>query len=296
MVILAVAGCAGSIEGESSRSVRPTGSGGTSIEVTGVFSSLASDKAKLNLKTNHSTPTTKLAMKRTIHNAAVGLMLMTSITLLNRPARAGLQEGVAAYEAGNLPLAVKEFRTAAEANDANCQYNLALMYERGIGVAKDEKEARVWYRKAAEQGNSEAQFNLGVLYENGRGGGVDFAEANQWYRKAAAQGDALAIGNLGMLYIRGDGVKVDKVAGVALLLQSATLDSSPENHAKRNIATTRGLTRETITAAQKLASEMSDAKNLLATLDQHIKSTSTNAAVGVTNAAAVKTNAPVKGN
>ncbi len=51
---------------------------------------------------------------------------------------------------------------------------------------------------------------------------IDFAKANEWYRKASAQGDALAIGNLGMLYVRGQGVKENKIAGVALLLMSAT--------------------------------------------------------------------------
>ena len=50
-----------------------------------------------------------------------------------------------------------------------------------------------------------------------------------WYRKAAEQGDVLAIVNLGMLYIRGDGVRINKVAGVALLIQSATLDGLPKN-------------------------------------------------------------------
>jgi TPR repeat protein len=168
-----------------------------------------------------------------------------------------------------------------------------LMYERGIGVAKDAKEARVWYRKAAVLGNANAQFNLAVLYENGHGGDVDFAQANHWYRQAARQGDALAIGNLGMLYLRGDGVKIDKVAGVALLLQSATLDSSPENCAKRNLATTRGLTAETIAAAQKLSSEMSDPKNMLVPLDQYLNRAATNNAVNVTNTIAIKTNAAV---
>jgi TPR repeat protein len=226
-------------------------------------------------------------MKRTIHLVAARLTVALALIWLNLPAQAGLQEGIAAYEAGNLPLAFKEFRAAAETNDVNCQYNLAMMYEQGIGMAKDEKEARVWYGKAAELGNANAQFNLGVLYENGRGGAVDFAQANQWYRKAAVQGDPLAIGNLGMLYLRGDGVKADKVAGVALLMQSATLDSSPENYAKRNLATTRGLTPEIAAAAQALSSAMSQTKNLLGPLDQHLKSAATNAAVTVTNAAAV---------
>ena len=223
---------------------------------------------------------------------SICLALATFITFLNCPARAGLEEGVAAYGAGDLPLAMKEFRAGAETNDTSCQYNLGVMYEQGIGVAKDEKEALGWYRKAAELGNANAQFNLGVMYENGHGTVVDFAQANQCYRKAAVQGDALAIGNLGMLYIRGDGVKVDKVAGVALLLQSATLDNSPENFAKQNISTTRGLTPEIITAAQKLSSDMSDAKNLLVPLDQYLKSAATNAAVAVTNTVVDSTNLP----
>jgi TPR repeat protein len=126
--------------------------------------------------------------------------------LLSNSALAGFEAGVAAYESGNLPLAAEEFRAAAEAGDANSQFNLALMYEQGIGVGKDEKEAVAWYRKSAAQGNSNAQYNLAVLYENGRGTAVDFAGAHQWYRKAAAQGDGLAVGNLGMLYIRGQGV------------------------------------------------------------------------------------------
>ncbi len=216
-------------------------------------------------------------MNRTLYLNAPSLALAALCSFLAGPTRAGLKEGVAAYEAGDSALAFKEFRAAAEKGEADCQFNLALMYEKGIGVAKDEKEAVVWYRKSAEQGNSNAQFNLGVLYENGRGCDVDFAKANQWYRKAAVQGDALAIGNLGMLYLRGDGVKADKIAGLALLLQSATMDSSPENHAKMNISATKGLTPETVAAAQKLSDELAKAKNSLTPLDQYLKTTTTNA-------------------
>ena len=234
---------------------------------------------------------TGIAMRHTLRFALAGLVFTTVFSLLISPARAGLEEGVAAYQTNNLPLAMKEFRSGAETNDSNCQFNLALMYEQGLGVAKDEKEARVWYRKAAELGNANAQFNLAVLYENGRGGGVDFAQANQWYRQAAVQGDALAIGNLGMLYVRGDGVKINLVAGMALLLQSVTLDNSSENLARNNLSAIRGLTVESITTAQKLAAEMSDAKNLLVPLDQYLNSAATNAAVNATNPAVIMTNA-----
>lgn len=208
------------------------------------------------------------AMRVALYSALFSLSLSSS-------AIAGFDEGIAAYQANDLPLAFKEFQAAAEAGHSDSQFNLGLMYEQGIGVGKDEQQAVVWYRKAAEQGNAFAQYNLAVLYENGRGTAVDFALANEWYRKASLQGDPLAIGNLGMLYIRGQGVKENKVAGIALLLISATMDGSPANHAKQNISTTRGLTADMIAAAQALSAQMSSADNLLVPFDQYLENTET---------------------
>ena len=217
-------------------------------------------------------------MRQTIRLVATTFALTILASALIKPAQAGLKDAIAAYEAGNPQLAAKEFQACAEKGDAVCQFNLALMYEQGMGIPKNEKEAVFWYGKSAELGNSNAQFNLGVLYEKGRGTAVDFAMANQWYREASVQGDALAIGNLGMLYLRGDGVKVDKTAGVALLLRSVTLDSSPANHAKANISSTRGLTPAMIAESQQLADEMGKASNLLGPLDKYLKTKTTNAA------------------
>jgi TPR repeat protein len=185
---------------------------------------------------------------------------------------ANFEAGIAAYQSNDLPLAYKSFLAAAKEGDADSQFNVALMYERGIGIGKDEKEAVAWYGKAASQGSAAAQFNLGVLYENGRGTEIDFAKANEFYRRASVQGDALAIGNLGMLYVRGQGVKENKIAGAALLLMSATLDRSPENHAKKNLAGTPGLTSEMVVAAQALSGEFTSAKNLLVPLDRYLES------------------------
>jgi TPR repeat protein len=225
------------------------------------------------------TKTVKKQMKLFLRPILVlGVCLLVTVALTaeaqvrkNPDAVANFEAGIVAYQANDLPLAYKEFLAAAEEGHADSQFNVALMYEKGIGVGKDEKDAVFWYGKAASQGNASAQFNLGVLYEHGRGTPVDFAKANEWYRKASVQGDALAIGNLGMLYVRGQGVKENKTAGVALLLVSATQDSSPQNHAKRNIASTRGLNAEMITTAQSLSGEMSSANNLLVPLDQYLK-------------------------
>ena len=207
-------------------------------------------------------------MKSVFRSAIISILITT---LASSPAFADFKKGIAAYQANNLPLAYKEFREAADAGDADSQFNVALMFEKGIGVDKDEKEAVVWYLKSALQGNAGAQYNLGVMCENGRGTEVDFAKAHKWYRKASVQGDELAIGNLGMLYVRGQGVKENKTAGVALLLVSAMKDPSPQNHAKKNIASTRGLNAKMIAAAQTLSGEMSEAKNMLVPLDAYVK-------------------------
>lgn len=183
---------------------------------------------------------------------------------------AHFEAGLKALDANNMPQAFQEFLAAAKEGHADSQFNVALMYEQGLGVSKNEKEAFFWYGKSASQGNAGAQFNLGVLYENGIGTTIDYAKANEWYRKASEQGDGLAIGNLGMLYIRGQGVQENKVAGMALLLTSATMDTSPENHARNNITATRGLTTAMFTEAQALSDEMILAENVLVPLDIYL--------------------------
>jgi uncharacterized protein len=206
----------------------------------------------------------------TLSACLLAIMAFTADTHAQAQGNANFEAGVAAYQANDLPLAYKAFLAAAREGHVDSQFNVASMYEQGIGVGKDEKEAVVWYDKAASQGSAAAQFNLGVLYENGRGTSIDFAKANEWYRKASVQGDALAIGNLGMLYVRGQGVKENKIAGLALLLMSATLDPSPENHAKQNLSSTPGLTSEMVVAAQALSGELSRAKDLLVPLDRYL--------------------------
>jgi TPR repeat protein len=198
-------------------------------------------------------------------------LLLTVKTYGQTKENKNFKAGVVALDANNMPLAYKEFLAAAKVGHIDSQFNLAVMYEKGIGVGKNEKEAVVWYSKAATQGNAASQFNLGVLYENGRGTPVDFAKANKWYRKASVQGDGLAIGNLGMLYVRGQGVKENKVAGMSLLLLSAKVDQSPENNARKNITGTRGLTTSMINTAQALSDKMSIAQNMLVPLDQYLK-------------------------
>ena len=58
---------------------------------------------------------------------------------------------------------IAETKKAAEQGVAKAQYNLALCYAKGNGVAKDKAEAVKWFRKAAEQGHEKASEALDLL-------------------------------------------------------------------------------------------------------------------------------------
>ncbi|NDF51679.1 MAG: sel1 repeat family protein, partial [Betaproteobacteria bacterium] len=91
-------------------------------------------------------------------------------TLIFTAALAGdLEEGMAAIERKDYATALAKWQTAAQKGEAQAQYNLGVMYEKGQGVAQDYKEAVLWYQMAAQQGNANAQHNLGVMYRNGQG-------------------------------------------------------------------------------------------------------------------------------
>lgn len=46
----------------------------------------------------------------------------------------------------------------AEQGDANAQFKVGQMYEKGIGVTKDISEAQQWYQKASEQNYPKARL------------------------------------------------------------------------------------------------------------------------------------------
>ena len=151
-----------------------------------------------------------------------------------------------------------ETKKKAEAGDATAQYSLGFMYNLGIGVPKDDKEAVKWSRLAADQGIARAQYNLGNMYYKGEGVPKDFAEAVKWYRKAAEQGFAYAQSNLGLMYVRGESVPKDLVQ--AHVWWNIAGANGHEN-AKKNLA----IIEKEMTSEQK-AEAMALARELFAKL------------------------------
>lgn len=127
--------------------------------------------------------------------------VLAAIWLLNPGAAfADVNKGVAAADRGDYETALREFRSAAGQGDEIAQYNLGIMYKRGLGVAVNRSEAVKWYRLAAEQGFPEAQYALGVSYFLGEGVGKNEAEGLRLFRLAADGGFDEAQIALGLLY------------------------------------------------------------------------------------------------
>jgi hypothetical protein len=188
----------------------------------------------------------------------VGLAVLTLVAM---PVFADTAAGLAAFKSKDYQRAYKEWKAAADAGQAEAQFDLGILYAQGLGVRRDLTEAAFWYRKAAEQGNAEAEFALGQMYSRGWGVPRDQADAirwlqmansvesdgpptdwanvegygmpqdNQlaayWYQLAAQKGHPEAEFNLARLYAGGHGVKKDEEQAARWVSASATQGYAP---------------------------------------------------------------------
>jgi uncharacterized protein len=137
--------------------------------------------------------------------------------LISSPAMADVKAGVDAWERGDYPGAVKEWRGPAINGDADAQFNLGQAYKLGRGVPADLKQAEDWYQKAAIQGHLQANDNYGlVLFQNG-----NRQRAMPYIEKSAARGEPRAQYLLGTALFNGDLVGKDWVRAYALMTRAS---------------------------------------------------------------------------
>ena len=88
-------------------------------------------------------------------------------------------------------LARSWYMSAARAGNARAAHNLGVMAaEPPVGQAPDYGEAARWFRLAGALGVRDSQYNLAVLYARGLGVAQDLRQSWMWFSLAAAQGDA----------------------------------------------------------------------------------------------------------
>jgi ATP-dependent protease ClpP protease subunit len=116
-----------------------------------------------------------------MQRGAVALVLLVALALAAPGVAGPFEDGLTAYDQGKLDTAFKLWLPLAEQGHAAAQFNIAVMYENGSGVAKDLAQAARWYLEAAKQGDTDSQYKMGMLYETGTGVTKDLAEARKWY-------------------------------------------------------------------------------------------------------------------
>ena len=112
-------------------------------------------------------------------------------------------------------------------------------------------EAVSLYSAAAQGGDAELQFQLGSLYDRGMGVRPDIAQRQAWWGKAAAQGYAPALTALAQVARAGDGVPKSDAEAARLYREGANRGSSEAAiELARALAAGRGVGRDPVEAWQ----------------------------------------------
>jgi two-component system, chemotaxis family, chemotaxis protein CheY len=120
---------------------------------------------------------------------------------------------------------IEELKFEAGKGDENAQSALGLLYELGLEVAPDAKEAAKYWGMAAKSGNATAQFSLAqVIAKNFEDTDENRAMVQALYKKAEAQGVVRPEKVIRLLQqTKGNSIKVlivDDIASVRVPLRS----------------------------------------------------------------------------
>ena len=121
----------------------------------------------------------------TLRKIVLALVALTmSITVGAQNTDKIYDEAKALYDAKDYKAALPKLRAAAEKGHKKAQYRLGRCYDKGHGVAEDNKVAFEWYQKSAAQGYAKGQYALGKCYMKGKGTTADQEKAKLWLKKA----------------------------------------------------------------------------------------------------------------
>ena len=116
-----------------------------------------------------------------------------------------LELGLGKFHDKEYDKAFTYFQEAVKQGNAEAEYMIATMYDKGYGVERNFKKSFQFYKSSGEKGFAESQYNTGVAYEFGEGVKRDHKNAVYWYKKAVSQQHKLAEFNLGVMYRMGKG-------------------------------------------------------------------------------------------
>lgn len=138
----------------------------------------------------------------------------------NGSRRAMYQLGRAYAANRQTPEAIAAWRKASDKGSTSAMVELGVVYGTGVGVARDEAQARKLFERAAEAGNPRGVSNLAALSGGSAGPAANPARARELLSKGA-ETNAEAQYQLGMMLAEGEGGAKDDVAARALFEKAA---------------------------------------------------------------------------
>jgi TPR repeat protein len=106
------------------------------------------------------------------------------------------------YETGygetkiDLKKALDHYYQAASTEEAWAMSQIGDLYQKGLGVEKNNCEAARWYRRAAISGEKQGMFKYAECLRKGEGIPTNTVEALTWYHRAATNNETRAINYL----------------------------------------------------------------------------------------------------
>ena len=100
--------------------------------------------------------------------------------------------GEDAYQRKDYATALALWLPLAEQQHSLAQYNIAYMYQKGLGTAANDAAACTWFSQAAAQNDVAAIVATGRCYAEGKGVAQDLSLAAALYLRAAVNGDPQA--------------------------------------------------------------------------------------------------------
>ena len=119
----------------------------------------------------------------------------------------------------------------ASLGDDKAQYNLGIMYKKGLGVPVNNNEAFSWFFLSANQGNILANYALGHSYLKGSGIKQNYKLALKAFKYSALREHPTSRLLIGNMYYQGQGVIVSYSRAFLWwsLAQDLNIDGASEN-------------------------------------------------------------------
>ena len=181
-------------DGKSGRLTDPVADGTSTLEAPGqaaegmLPSTLDAEKAESGDKTEDG--------KAVGPSEGINVLDRMGVELPDLPAEKPFEgkvdEAYGAYQRGFYLTAMELALPRAQLGDAAAQTLVAEIFEQGLGVKRNRKDAAFWYGQAAEGGNPSAMFKYALLLMEGSVVPRDRAKADEMMKKAADAGNPSA--------------------------------------------------------------------------------------------------------